>query len=132
MSKEIAQQWLADAANSASQKDLETLTGMISKRVSLQGVPGFDSIDFDAWSAQCKNQFENGTMVSVTYKGLQLISDTDSQIMLKTIEAVLTTDGTVNQQGVEMLLEKEDDAVWRLVQERVLPEDEAIHNNLLQ
>ena len=132
MSKEIAQQWLADAANSSGQKDLETLTGMISKRVSLQGVPGFDNIDFDAWVAQCKNQFENGTMVSVTYKGLELLSVTDSHIKLKTIEAVLATDGTINQHYIEMILEKEDDGVWRLIQERVLPEDVAISENILQ
>ena len=132
MSEKIAKQWLADAAYSASQKDLETLTGMISKRVSLQGVPGFDNIDFDAWSAQCNNQFENGTMVSVTYKGLELISVTDSHIKLKTIEAVLATDGTVNRHGVEMLLEKEDDGVWRLIREQVFPEAKSISKNLLQ
>ena len=131
MSEKIAKQWLADAAHSASQKDLEYFTGMISKRVSLQGVPGFDNIDFDAWLAQCKNQFENGTMVSVTYKGLELISVTDSHIKLKTIEAVLATDGTVNQHGVEMLLEKEDDGVWRLIREQILPEAESTSKNIL-
>ena len=131
MSEKIAKQWLADAAHSASQKDFEYFTGMISKRVSLQGVPGFDNIDFDAWLAQCKNQFENGTMVSVTYKGLELISVTDSHIKLKTIEAVLATDGTVNRHGVEMLLEKEDDCVWRLIREQILPEVESTSKNLL-
>ena len=71
-------------------------------------------------------------MVSVTYKGLDLISVTDSHIKLKTIEAVLATDGTVNQHGVEMLLEKEEDGVWRLIREQILPEDDSTSKNLLQ
>ena len=39
-------------------------------------------------------------------------------------------DGSVNAQGVEMLLELESDQKWRLVQERVLPEDETEHDDL--
>src|SRR5210317_1859487 len=101
---------------------------MITKRVSLQGVPGFDNIDFDAWSAQFKNQFENDTIVSITHGGLELIFDIESQIMLKSTETVLKTDGTVNQQSVEMILEREDNAVWRFVQERVSPEEDSMNN----
>jgi len=39
-------------------KDLGMNVGMISKRVSLQGVPGFDNINYDAWSAECEHEFE--------------------------------------------------------------------------
>ena len=49
--------------------------------------------------------------------------------MFKTYETV--ADGTMNSQGVEMLLEKENDNKWRLVQERVLPDDESAHDNLV-
>ena len=47
--QEIAEQWLTQAAESAGQKDLKGHMGMISKRVSVQGVPGFDNIDYDKW-----------------------------------------------------------------------------------
>jgi len=44
--EQIAEQWLTHAAESAGRKDLKAHMGMISKRVSLQGVPGFDDIDY--------------------------------------------------------------------------------------
>jgi len=51
--------------------------------------------------------------------------------MFKSYETVEGSDGTVNSQGVEILLEKEDDDKWRLIHERVLPEDETVHDNLI-
>ena len=42
----------------------------------------------------------------------------------------IITDGKLNAQGVEILLEKEEDNIWRLVQERILPADESAHDGL--
>lgn len=105
--------------------------GMISKHVSLQCVPGFDNIDSGARYAQCKHEFENDLIKSVVYEGLNPRAVTGSHIMLKTLEAVLGADGTVNEQDIEMLLEKENGGVWRPVQERMLPENNAVSDNLL-
>ncbi|NOY66490.1 MAG: hypothetical protein GXP13_03660, partial [Gammaproteobacteria bacterium] len=117
--QQIAEQWLTQAANSAGQKDLKGHMEMISKRVSVQGVPGFDNIDYDIWYKQCKFQFENAMIKSIAYKGFNLISHAETKIVFTVFEAVVGADGTLNEQIVEMLLEKEDDDVWRLVQERV-------------
>jgi len=130
--QEIAEQWLTHAAESAGQKDLKMHMGMISKRVSLQGVPGFDNIDYDAWYTQCRHQFENAMIKSISYKGFNLISATETRIMFSVFEAVVGTDGTLNEQIVEMSLEKEDDDVWRLVKERVLIENDAMRNHELR
>ena len=129
--QQIAEQWLTTAAESAGQKDLEGHMGMISKRVSVLGVPGFDNIDYDIWYKQCKHQFENAIIKSVAYKGLNLISATETQIMFTVLEIVVGSDGTLNEQIVEMSLEKEDDDVWRLVLERVLIENDAMRNHEL-
>ena len=129
--KQIAEQWLSHAAESAGQKDLEVHMGMISKRVSVLGVPGFDNIDYDSWYEQCKHQFENAMIKSISYKGFNLVSATESQIMFTVFEMVVGMDGTLNEQIVEMSLEQEDD-VWRLVQERVLIENDAMRNHELR
>jgi len=127
--QQIAEQWLTRAVESAGQKDLEGHMGMISKRVSLQGVPGFDNIDYDKWYEQCRHQFENAMIKSIAYKGFNLISATETQIMFTVLEMVVGADGTLNEQIVEMSLEKEEDDVWRLVQERVLIENDAMRNH---
>ena len=131
MSKQIAQQWLQAAVSTAASKDLQAHMDLISQRVSLTGIPGYDSIGYDGWSAQCKHEFENNILKSVRYEGLKLIAETESRIMCKTYEIVEATDGKVNAQGIEILLEKENDNKWRLVQERVLPDDETAHDNLI-
>jgi len=129
--QQIAEQWLTQAAESAGQKDLEGHMGMISKRVSVQGVPGFDTIDYDKWYEQCSHQFKNAMIKSVAYKGFNLISATEIQIMFSVLEKVVGADGTLNEQIVEMSLEKEEDELWRLVQERVLLENDALKNHEL-
>ena len=129
--QQIAEQWLTAAAESAGQKDLGQHMGMISKRVSVQGVPGFDNIDYDTWYQQCKHQFENSMIKSIAYKGFNLVSATDAQIIFTVFEAVVGSDGTLNEQIVEMSLEKEDDDAWRLVQERVLIENDAMRSHEL-
>ena len=126
--QQIAEQWLTKAAESAGQKNLKDHMGMISKRISLQGVPGFDNIDYDVWYGQCRHQFENAMIKSISYKGVNLISSTESMIIFTVLERVVGTDGALNEQLVEMSLEKEDDEVWRLVLERVLLENDALRN----
>ena len=127
--QEIAEQWLTDAAESAGQKDLARHMGMISKRISVQGVPGFDSIDYDIWYKQCRHQFEMSMIKSIAYKGFNLVSCTETKIIFTVFETVVGSDGTLNEQIVEKLLEKEDDDVWRLVLERVLIENDAMRNH---
>ncbi|MDH5571625.1 MAG: hypothetical protein OEY89_07660 [Gammaproteobacteria bacterium] len=131
MSEAIAQQWLNDAATTATNHDFTAHMNLISRRVSLTGVPGFENIDYDAWSAQCQHEFKNKVLKSVRYTGLKLAACTDKRVMFKTFETVEATDGTINAQGIEVLLEKEDDGQWRLVQERVLPDDETAFHKLL-
>ena len=130
--QQIAEQWLTDAADSAGQKDLKGHMGMISKRVSVQGVPGFDNIDYAIWYKQCQHQFENAMIKSIAYKGYNLISATEAQVVFSVFEAVAGADGTLNEQIVEMSLEKEDDDVWRLVKERVLIENDDMRNHELR
>lgn len=127
--QQIAEQWLTHAADSAGQNDLKQHMGMISKRVSVQGVPGFDHIDYDTWYTQCKHQFENNMIKSIAYKGFNLINATETQIIFTVYETVVGSDSTLNEQIVEMSLEKEDDDVWRLVQERLLIENDAMRNH---
>ena len=131
VAQQIAEQWLTHAAESAGQKDLKGHMGMISKRVRVQGVPGFEDIDYDIWFKQCRHQFENAMIKSIAYKGFNLVSSTETQILFTVFETVMGADGTLNEQIVEKSLEKEDDDVWRLVQERVLIENDAMRNHEL-
>ena len=131
MSESIAKQWLQDAANSANTKDHAAYMALISKNVSLEGAAGFEHFSFDDWSAQIEYDFSDNILQFIRYEGFKLLTTTDTQITFKTFETVKASDGTVNAQGIEVLLEKEEDGVWRLRQERILPDDEAKHDGLI-
>jgi len=131
MSEQIAKQWLEEAIATATIKNHAAHMNLISKNVSLQGVPDFENIGYDDWAAQTLHEFENGILKSISYKGFKPLKSTQTHIMFKTFEVVEANDGTVNAQGIEILLEKEADGQWRLVQERILPEEEASHDGLL-
>lgn len=56
-----------------------------------------------------QHEFKNKLIASIRYEGLKLITDTETRMKFKTFEIVEGADGTVNDQGVEMLLELEPD-----------------------
>ena len=104
---------------------------LISKKVALTGVPEYGAIGYAEWHASCEHEFSNKILKQVTYQGFKLIVETASHVMFKTYETVEGSDGKINAQGVEILLELEADGVWRLIQERVLPADETAHDKLV-
>jgi hypothetical protein len=127
----IAQQWLDASAFTATNKQFDAHFNLISKRVRVTGVAGFESVSYDDWARQSKQEFEDNILKSVSYAGLKLLATNDYQIMFKTVESIVANDGLRKAQGVEIMLEREEDGVWRVKQERVLSEDEARHDGLI-
>ena len=97
---------------------------LISKEVSVYGVPGFDVVAYDDWARQCQHQFDDGLLKRVSYEGLRVVTVTSGSVLFKTTETVEGTDGSVNRHGLEVLIRQEEDGKWRVLQERILAEDE--------
>ncbi|MCF6189312.1 MAG: hypothetical protein L3J51_02405 [Cocleimonas sp.] len=127
----IAQKWLDDSALTATNRQFEEHFNLVSKKVKVTGVPGYDSISYDDWSRQSEIDFKEGLLESVSYEGFKLVATNERQIMFKTIETICATDGTKRAHGIEILLGLEEDGVWRVTQERVLTDDESRHDGLI-
>lgn len=97
---------------------------LISKSVEVYGVPGFETIGYDDWFAQCQNEFKEQLIKEVRYEALKVINSTDSMIMFKTIEHIETTDNIKRATGIEVIIKLEEDNQWRVSQERILSNDE--------
>ena len=97
---------------------------LISKDVSVYGVPGFDVIGYDDWARQCEYEFDAGLLKRVSYEGMRVVTVTPGHVLFKTTETVEGSDGSVNQQGLEIIIRKEADGKWRVLQERILADDE--------
>ncbi len=128
----IAQKWLDASALTATNKQFDEHFNLISKKVIVKGVPGYDSISYDDWARQSEQEFKEGVLESVSYEGLKMLATNEHQIMFKTVETICASDGTRRAHGVEILLGLEDDGVWRVTQERVLTDDESRHDGLMR
>jgi len=117
-------EFLAEMAETANRLDLDAHMNLISKDVSVYGVPGFEVITYDDWYKQCAYEFENKLLKGISYQGLNVLAETPERIMFKSIETVNGSDGSSNINGVEFIIQKEKDGQWRVSQERILPEDE--------
>ena len=129
--EQIAQAWLNASADTATNKQFEAHFNLISKKVRVTGVPGYESISYDDWARQSEQEFKDNVLKSVEYDGLKLTASNDTQVMFKTVESIFANDGSNRKHGVEILLEKEDDDVWRVIQERVMTDDETRHAGLI-
>ncbi|MDH5653797.1 MAG: nuclear transport factor 2 family protein [Gammaproteobacteria bacterium] len=131
MSEEIVRQWLNAIVTTVEARDIKAHMNLISQRVTLRGVPGFETIGYADWYRQCEHEFANGVIKGIKYEGYKQVAATADRIVFKTYETVMATDGNENAQGVEILLEKEADGQWRLVEERLLPHVEAARDQLI-
>jgi len=124
MQSKIAAEMLVALSNTANTRDYAAHMALISPTVNVFGVPDFEVINYDDWARQCKHEFEQGLLRQVSYEGLQVITMTSNNVLFKTIETVEGTDGTVNRHGLEILIRRETDGIWRVTQERILGADE--------
>lgn len=131
MSVQVAEKLLLDMAQSANDKDYTAHMDLISQEVSVFGVPGFEVIGYDDWARQCQHEFENNILKSVSYGPMKVVTQSPGRVMFKTLEIVETNDGTCNKNRVEIIIQKEKDGKWRVLQERILPEKEATLDDIL-
>jgi len=128
MQSNIANEILKNMAASARAHDFNAHMNLISKNVQVFGVPGFEVIGYDDWSSQCKHEFEEKLIKNISYEGLKLLTETPDKIMFKTVEIIETTGNNINSSGIEVIIEKEADGIWRVTQERILSDEELAHD----
>lgn len=121
MTTDFVEDFLLRFAKTAVEGDHGGHMAMISKKVLVHGVPGFETIDFDSWSRQCAHEFPQFLIRSIDYVGIDIKVETDTLLCFETHETVEACDGTVNSNLLEIFIEREEDGKWRIVQERILP-----------
>jgi ketosteroid isomerase-like protein len=119
------QKFLTAMAETASRHDFDMHMDLISKDVKVLGVPNFEEITYDDWFNQCKEEFENKLISSVSYSELEIQSGTPEETLFVATETIEATDGKKNNHRIQFLIRKEDDGQWRVVLERILPEEDS-------
>ena len=120
----IVQGWLDASAQSIVSRCHDAHMDLISEKVSLLGVPGFEVIKYDDWSRYCKDEFDDDLVKQVRYDGAEVVAAGLSLIIFRAVETVEVEDGPLDRNGIEGTLERESDGKWRLTQERILSTEE--------
>ncbi|MCW8924283.1 MAG: hypothetical protein OQK69_11745, partial [Gammaproteobacteria bacterium] len=95
------QTFLDAMASTANELNFEEHMNLISKEVSVYGVPDFEVITYDDWYKQCQYEFENKLLKRVSYDGLNILAETPERVMFKSIETVEGSDGSISSNGIE-------------------------------
>ncbi len=129
--QDIIHEWMNNIAGSLINYDVDEHMALISKDVKVLGVPKLGTIDYKDWAAQVAHEFKQKLVQTIEYRGDHVRAENPINIMFVTREILTAADGAVVDNNLEVVLRKEDDGVWRVVQERFLDESEARHFDLI-
>jgi len=128
----IIRDWMEKSAASLAAYDADAHLELISKQVKVHGVPELEIIDYKDWESQVRHEFANKLIKSVSFHGDHIRAENPKNIMFNTLEVLTASDGAVVRNGLEVVLRKETDGVWRVIQERILDEGEMKHFGLTE
>lgn len=128
----IIEHWLNGCSQSVQDYDHAAHMNLISKDIQVFGIPGFDVIGYQDWYAQTEHEFSQRLILDAKYEGIKIRQENETKIMFATMESITASDKSINTQAIEVVLAKEADDEWRVIQERILSLDEAKHLGINQ
>ncbi len=128
--EDIIRDWMINCCTTINQYDHAAHMNLISKSVQVYGIEGFDVINYDDWFAQCEQEFSDKTIKEARYEGLKIKHEDSKKIMFLTVETIEATDGTELKHGIEVVLFREEDGQWRVIEERLLNDIDARNEGL--
>jgi hypothetical protein len=117
--RNIVQQWLNGISFSAATWNLHDHMELISRDVQVHGLPSVDIVDYTGFKKRRHNEFHKKLLLSITYKGMELIESNGEQITFAVKETLKSTRGESFVLDKEIRLRRESDGKWRAVQEQI-------------
>jgi len=111
--------WCLDMSQSIKQAELNEHMQLVSKKISVYGMPSKGVIDYKEWRARRKYEFKNGSVIALNYQNIKLIGSTAKRLRFTASETMLGKDGKMVILDKNFTLELEKDGFWRVVEENV-------------
>jgi len=128
--KGITHEWMANSCEALANHDVKGHMALISKEVKVYEVSKHQIIDYNDGTSQVEHEFNNKLIQSVEFRGDHIRVENPGDIMFTTLEVITGSDGQVINNALEVVLKKENDRVWRVIQERIQDEGESRHFGL--
>ena len=119
MAQHIAEDWLNALSDSVKNKDINAHMRLVSKNVHVYGIPNIDTLNYQQWLYRRHNEFLNNKLLSLKYKIIRIKSDQLRRLGFEVEEQMTATDGNAVIISKDILLEREEDESWRVVEEKI-------------
>ena len=116
---QVIDQWQAKMAKTIADKDLPNHMDLISKKVEVFGNPSKEHINYTGWYKRRKNEFEKQNVICISFNNTQIKTITLRRIIFNVNESIVGTDGRIIMLNQDVVLEREDDDKWRLVEQNI-------------
>jgi hypothetical protein len=111
--------WCMAMSDSVKNADIETHMQHVSRRVKVYGNPSKEVIEYRDWKARRAYEFANGETLALNYQKVRIISSTQRRIRFSTVETTVGKNGKMLELTKNIILEREDENMWRVVEEHI-------------
>jgi len=111
--------WCLGMTDSVRNADLGAHMELVSNRVKVYGNPSKDIIDYHDWKARRQFEFTNSEVLALNYLKVRIVGYTPRRMRFSTTETTVTKSGKILVLNKIIILECEEDNVWRAIEENV-------------
>ena len=131
MSKVLVQNWLEELARTATTGNIDAYLGLISQQINIVDIEKKQSLGYSDWAEYCRERYLAifspvgiAQAIQVKYRDIRIKTMTPARVKFVATETV-EQPHQVDQRGTEFIIQREDDGIWRAVQERLIPLSES-------
>lgn len=113
----IALTWVSNISTSVQARDLAAHMQLVSEQVQVYGMPNHEVLNYWQWQQRRKHEFRNHALLSVNYTNIKVINSTPQRLGFSAQETMLGSDGRMVVLQKKIILQKEQQRHWRVVEE---------------
>ncbi len=111
--------WCMNMTSSVLQQDLDAHMQLVSTNIKVYGIPENGVIDYAGWKTRRKHEFASKQLLVLNYRNMRLITSTQRRLTFNVTETMVGKDGKMVILDKNIVLEKEADGQWRVVEENI-------------
>ena len=119
MPQTIIGNWLEQLTRSVETRDLAAHMALVSQRVQVYGLPGGQIVDYSQWKKRRYTEFSQAQLLALSYQLLNIKTITSRRLGFHVEETMQACNGMCIFIDKDIILEREADDHWRVVEERI-------------
>ena len=119
MSELDIQQWLKAVSKSVAEHDIDGHMDLVSHNVQVYGLPSGATIDYQGWKKRRQSEFKRGLIHNISYNKPHIKNIALKRLIFEVQEITDASNGETLLLDKKIVLEKEHDGKWRVVEETI-------------